>query len=142
MFRRKASLSEDPTTFSTNSWGLRSKFQVGRLVVSIRAQPKGESPRTGQPTCWVDGGVCPDFHAAPRMPILAAVEGGGWKEHELHESMFPACRGQPMFQTSRSRAPSPTLWDMPCDVSTSARSTRLRNPTCLSDTLPLCRRWF
>ena len=48
-------------------------------------------------TFWVDGGVCPDFHAAPRMPtlsVLAAVEGrgmepggGGWKEHG---SMFPA----------------------------------------------------
>ena len=30
---------------------------------------------------------------------------GGWKEHG---SMFPACRGQSLFQTSRSQPPNPT----------------------------------
>ena len=56
-------------------------------------------------TCWVDGGVCPDFHAAPRMPILsvfAAVGGrgggnwggGGWLERtRVHVSSMsrPTC---------------------------------------------------
>ena len=62
--------------------------------------------------------------------------GGGWKEHG---SMIPACRGQPVFQTSRSRAPSPT-----CHVTSplSARSTRLRSPSCFPDQLPLWCRWF
>ena len=95
--------------------------------------------------CWVDGGVCPDFHAATRMPILsvfAAVEGGGggtgggaWKEHG---STFPACRGQPVFQTTRARPPSP-----PRHVTSplSARSARLRSPNCSSDTLAIFRRW-
>ena len=55
------------------------------------------------------GGVCPDCYAAPCMPILSvfvAVERrGGWKDDG---SMFPACRGQPLFQASRSEPPSPT----------------------------------
>ena len=78
------------------------------------------------------GGFCPDFHAAPRLPTRLSGGGGGmgtggvegWKEHG---SMFPACRGQP-------RPPSPTRH---VTSPLSARSTRLRSPICLSDTLSL-----
>ena len=42
-----------------------------------------------------------------------------------HGSMFPACRGQPVFLTSRSRPHSPTRH---VTSPLSARSTRLRSP--------------
>ena len=81
------------------------------------------------------GGVCPNFHACGCRGG-GGERGGGWKEHG---SMFPACRGQLVVESSRSRPPSPTRQ---VTSPLSARPTRLHSPICLSDTLPLFRRWF
>ena len=92
-----------------------------------------------EPTCWVDGGGVPGLsccpaHANPQRARGCRAggrgRGAGWKEHG---SMFPACRGQPVFQNSRSRPPSTTRH---VASPLSSRSMRLRSPNCLSDT------WF
>ena len=100
----------------------------------------------GVSTCLIDGGGCPAFmlpracrsSACSRLSTGGEGTGGG-TDAKNTGTCFPACRGQPVFQASRCRPPSPTRH---LTSPLSARSTRLRSPICLSDTLPLCRRWF
>ena len=130
------------------TWRYVVSCLVGLGVETCRV-PRGPSCLTclasqlsrceGCPTCWVDGGGLPGLSCCPGHAYPQRVRGcrggrerGGWKEHG---SMFPACRGQPVFQTSRSRPASPTRH---VTSPLSARSTRLRSLVCLSDTLPLC----
>ena len=82
------------------------------------------------------GGGCSDFHAAPRS-VFAAVEGGGGNRGGPERTRH--VEANLCFKLVDPDPPSPARH---VTSPLSARSTQLRSPICLSDTLPLCHRRF
>ena len=112
-------------------------LQIGKstemaLANSAQAMPTGWTPHDGR---GLPGLSCCPAHADPQRARGCRRGGGGRGGEGGGDGKNTGPCFQSVFQLSRSRLPSHT----PCDFSAICA---LRSPFSLSDTLPLCRRWF